>query len=327
VPELCVFGTTDNANGVTRNAWNPARTAGGSSGGSAAAVAAGIVPVAHAADGMGSIRIPAAANGVFGIKPGRGVVPSDMGVDSWGGMSENGVIARSVEDAARVLAVMADDPSLAEPGEPSGSLSITVAANTPSFLVSLDREWREALERTAAALAAAGHTVTERKFPYPANPIPLFARWWSGVATDAADLPFEKLERRVQGHVKMGRRAQRRGWVNEADANRAREAAEAHLAGHDILMTPMLARGVPEAAVWRDRSWLANSWSNLRYAPYAAMWNMLSWPAASVPAGLDAHGMPLAVQLVARPGREALLLQVAAQLERLQPWPFPAAGG
>src|SRR5690606_33035774 len=113
VPELCVFGSTDSAYGHVTNPWNPKYVPGGSSGGSAAAVAAGIVPVAHAADGMGSIRIPAAATGAFGIKPGRGTVPTDMGHDSWGGMSENGVIAHRVQDAALVLSVMAADPALA----------------------------------------------------------------------------------------------------------------------------------------------------------------------------------------------------------------------
>ena len=96
VPEMCVWGTTDSAFGITRNPWSPGRTPGGSSGGSAVAVAAGMVPVAHGADGMGSIRIPAACVGIVGLKPGTGVVPAELGVNDWYGMSENGVFATTV---------------------------------------------------------------------------------------------------------------------------------------------------------------------------------------------------------------------------------------
>ena len=108
-----MFGTTDSTFGVTRNPWNLALTPGGSSGGSAAAVAAGTVPVAHGNDGMGSIRIPAACCGLVGIKAGLGVVPADLGNGSWFDMAENGPLATTVADCALTLAVMADRPDLA----------------------------------------------------------------------------------------------------------------------------------------------------------------------------------------------------------------------
>ncbi|HRN29072.1 MAG TPA: amidase family protein, partial [Terrimesophilobacter sp.] len=262
VPELCVFGTTDSHYGHVTNPWNPDHAPGGSSGGASAAVAAGIVPVAHAADGMGSIRIPAAATGTFGIKPGRGTVPAGMGHDSWGGMSENGVIAHRVADAALTLSVMAADPTLASVTEPPHPLRIAVATNTPSFLVSVTRPWREAVNRTADALRAAGHEVTVLKYPYPANPIPLFARWFSGVASDAHDLDHARLEPRTRRHVKLGLRAQRRGWVRPADADREDAKARALFASHDVIMTPTLARRPPLAHAWHKRSWFANIWSN-----------------------------------------------------------------
>ncbi|HEU0206401.1 MAG TPA: amidase, partial [Pseudolysinimonas sp.] len=141
VPELCVFATTDSAFGITRNPWNHERTPGGSSGGSAAAVASGQVPIAHGNDGMGSIRIPAADCGLFGIKPGPGVVPQLIGVDAWFGMSENGPLATTVADAALMLSVMADRPALAHPAEPAAPLRIAVAGGAASPLAPLDPEW------------------------------------------------------------------------------------------------------------------------------------------------------------------------------------------
>ena len=155
VPELCVWGTTDSVFGISRNPWNVDRTPGGSSGGSAAAVASGIVPFAHGNDGMGSIRGPAGNCGLFGLKPGGGVVPQNIGFDSWGGMSENGPLATTVADAALLLSVMSSRPELANPAEPAQPLRIAIAAGEPSPLVKLDPEWRRGLEETADALRAA----------------------------------------------------------------------------------------------------------------------------------------------------------------------------
>jgi len=322
VPELCVWASTDSAFGTTRNPWNPMFTPGGSSGGSAAAVAAGIVPAAHANDGMGSIRIPAANTGLFGIKPGRGTVPADLGYDSWGAMSENGPLTTTVADAALLLSVMADAPSLADVIEPSTPLRIGVAAGTPSFLVRLSAPWRKGLIDTADALRQAGHTVEFVKFPYPANPVPLLARWFAGTADDARDLDHAALEPRTRRHVRLGLRAQRKGWIKQADADRLEADAREFFTKHDILLTPTLARNAPAAEQWHRRSWLRNIWSNMQYAPYPAPWNMLGWPAASVPAGIDSvSGMPTAVQLVAAPSGEATIFGLAAQLERLRPWP------
>jgi amidase len=327
VPELSVWASSDSPFGVTRNPWNPSRTPGGSSGGSAAAVAAGIVPVAHGNDGMGSIRIPAANTGLFGIKPGRGVVPSGLGHDSWGGMAENGPLATTVADAALVLAVLADNPALAVVAEPTAPLRIAVAVGTPSFLVHLSRPWRRAVLDAAETLRDAGHTVEFTRFPYPANPLPVFARWFAGTAADARELDPSLLERRTLRHVKLGLQAQKRGWVKQSDADRFDTDARMFFADYDVLITPALARFAPAATEWHRRSWLRNIWSNLQYAPFAAPWNMLGWPAASVPAGVDeASGMPTAVQLVATPGGERTILGLSAQLERLRPWPRLAPG-
>ena len=331
VPELCVFGTTDSVYGTTRNPWNQAQTPGGSSGGSAAAVASGQVPFAHGNDGMGSIRIPAANCGLFGIKPGSGLVPQDIGVDAWLGMSENGPLATTVADAALLLSVMAGRPELASPLEPSQPLRIAIAAGEPSPLVSLDAEWRRGLTETADALRAAGHIVTEVTFPYDPNPVPLLARWFAGTATDAATLDAGKLERRVRVHARLGRLASRAGLVKDAPVDRLRTRVHGFFADYDLLLTPTLAQPGPLAGNWHERGWWANFLSNIRYAPYPSTWNLLGWPAASIPAGWHATAqVPLAVQIVAEPqpdGRgEALILSLATQIERLRPWPRVAPG-
>ncbi len=331
VPELCVFGTTDSIFGVSRNPWNTERTPGGSSGGSAAAVAAGIVPFAHGNDGMGSVRGPAGNCGLVGLKPGGGVVPQNIGFDSWGGMSENGPLATTVSDAALLLSVMSNRPELANPVEPTQPLRIAIAAGEPSVLVKLDPEWRRALEQTADALRAAGHIVIETKFPYDPNPIPLLARWFAGTAADARELDKSLLNPRTRVHARLGRIASAVGFLNSTPVDRMRTKATRFFNDYDLLITPTLAQSGPKADLWHKRSWFANLASNIAYAPYQSTWNMLDWPAASVPAGWHrVDAVPLGVQIIAPPHPnaegEALILSLALQLERIQPWPRVAPG-
>lgn len=326
VPELCVFGTTDSVFGISRNPWNTERTPGGSSGGSAAAVASGMVPVAHGNDGMGSIRGPAGNCGLFGLKPGPGVVPQDIGADSWGGMSENGPLTTTVADAALLLSVMAGRPELAQPIEPPHPIRIAIAAGEPSALVKLDPEWRRGLEETADALRAAGHIVTTTTFPYDPNPLPLLVRWFAGTAADAKGLDSRLLNRRTQTHARLGRFAMWARLLRSGPVERSRSTITRFFDDYDLLLTPTLAQSGPAAETWSQRSWFANMASNIRYAPYQSTWNLLGWPAASIPAGWHAtDGVPLGVQIVAPPlpnaAGEALILSVALQLERIRPWP------
>jgi len=325
VPELCVFGATDSVYGITRNPWNRDRTAGGSSGGSASAVASGQVAIAHGNDGMGSIRIPAANCGLVGLKPGAGVVPQDIGVDAWFGMSENGPLATTVADAALMFSVMAGLPELATVTEPVTPLRIAIAGGVASPLAPLDPEWARGLAETADALRGAGHHVSEVVFPYPSNPLPLLARWFAGTATDADLLDAKLLEPRIRTHARWGRVLARQAR-DPKPVEVFREKALEFFADFDVLITPSLAQpGIP-AIEWYKKSWFANVAANVRYAPYASPWNLLGWPAASIPAGTHATvGTPLAVQLVAAPradaAGEALVLSLALQLERLRPWP------
>jgi amidase len=325
VPELCVFGATDSRFGLTRNPWDLSRTPGGSSGGSAAAVAAGMVAVAHGNDGMGSIRIPAACCGLVGFKPGRGVVPSELGNGSWFDMAENGALATSVDDCALLLSVMAGRRDLAAVTDP-GRVRVAVSTAAPAPFTPVDRHWAAAARQTGALLRGAGHHVSTAHPPYGQfTALSLMVRWVAGTELDARLLASpSQLEPRTRRHAQLGRVALHLGLPREQGRARWQAATERFFADHDVLVTPALAQAPIEAAAWGQRGWLANFLANIRYAPFAAPWNLAGWPAIAVPAGLHPNGMPLSVQLVGRPGSETLLLGVAHQLEALCPWPRTA---
>ncbi|MFW2241874.1 amidase [Rhodococcus opacus] len=315
LPELAVWGTTDAPGHITRNPWNPSRTCGGSSGGAAAAVAAGMVPLAHGTDGLGSIRIPSANCGVFGIKPGRGVVPSELGATSWFGMAENGPIATTVDDAALMLSVLADRPELARIGA-SEPLRIAVAAGSPTFLATVDPQWRDAAVRAGRELTGSGHDVEPATLPYPVNLLPVLARWTAGTAADAKGLDLRLLQPRTRRHVAVGRALGR--FVRPEQVGRLEESLRAFFENYDVVITPALAQPPLAATTWSERSWLSNIVANVRYAPFSALWNLVGWPAASVPVGTHSHsGTPLAVQIAAPPGGEARILALAAHIERV----------
>lgn len=327
VPELCVFGATDSVYGVTRNPWSLDRTPGGSSGGSAAAVASGQVPVAHGNDGMGSVRIPAACTGLVGIKPGGGVVPCDLGETDWYGLSENGALGTTVADTALLLSVMAGDPSLAQLDDVP-TLRIAVSTRPPVQGVKVDREHVRALFETAGALLRDGHEVERHDPTYPNSAaVAGLVRWFAGTYADAAVLDSALLEPRIRSHAAIGKQAVERGLLKEEPRDAWKQKAGELLTTYDVLMTPVLAQAPIEAKRWGEENWATSMAVNVRYAPFAAPWNIASFPAMSVPAGVHpVHGTPMAVQLVARPGREHLLLALAARIEALRPWPRTAPG-
>jgi amidase len=322
LPELSAFGTTDDADVVTRNPWDLRRTPGGSSGGAGAAVAAGFVPVAQGNDSMGSIRIPAACCGVVGLKPGRGVVPSLLGANSWFGMGENGPLATTVADAVLALDVMAGRREGESRMPAPGRLRIAVSRRSPMLGVFPDRDVRDGLTRAARALVRQGHDAFVAGPPYPPAIIrAVLSRWFGGVAMDAEQLPDQSLlQPRTRRHVAIGRQMIDRGLVRESDRAVWDAAVEELFDRYDVLMTPALAGPPPPASHWADRSWASNIRANARFAPYAAPWNFAGVPAMSVPVGIRSDGMPAAVQLVGAPGSEALLCAVASQLEQELPW-------
>lgn len=329
MPELGLWGTTDDATAVTRNPWDLGRTPGGSSGGSAAAVAAGLVPIAHANDGLGSIRIPAACCGLVGLKPGRGVVPCQLGADDWFGLTEHGMLATTVADAAVGFQALAGRPQ--EKLVPPQRLRVGVSLRSPVRGVSPDASNRDAVAAAGRLLAAAGHdTVSADPVYSTALGLRGIATWFAAAAADVrvAGLDQRRLQRRSRQHVRFGELVQRRGYVRRVDRDAWRERAVGFLTDRsiDLLLTPALAGLPPRAISWSARSWRANLMANLRYAPYAAPWNIAGLPALVVPVGRRPDGLPVAVQLVGPPGSELLLLGVAGQFEMQSPWARHAPG-
>jgi amidase len=322
VPELCLYAATDGPGTVTRNPWDTAHTAGGSSGGSAAAVASGSVPLAHGNDSMGSLRIPAAASGLVTLKPGRGVVPADLGADGWSGMGANGALATTVADLAVAHAVLAGE----EPGPltaPDRPLRIAVSLRSPLGGAAPDAATRAAVEAVAARLTAAGHAVVRRDPPITTGVAAGgIARWMAGAEDDAAHLGIDRADLlpRTRAHARVGRMVRRAGMLRPSTAERFRDRMIAFFGDVDVLLTPVTNGPPLPARPWHERSWMANLTANARWAPWNAAWNLAALPAAAVPAGTRAEGLPVAVQFVGPPGAEGRLLWLAGELERQQPW-------
>lgn len=322
VPELCLYGATDGPGTVTRNPWDTARSPAGSSGGSAAAVASGCVPVAHGNDGMGSLRLPAAACGLLTLKPGRGVVPSGIGADSWSGMAENGVLATTAADLALLHAVLAGEEP-APPADPGRPLRVAVSTRSPIPGLSADAASLAAVERTAQALREAGHQVVPRDPPVPPSAaVGTLARWMAGAWDDARHLgiPLELLPPRARTHARMGRLARRAGLVRSRTAESFRDRMIAFFAEADLLLTPATNGPPLPARPWHERSFMTNITANARWALWTAAWNLAALPASVVPAGVRADGSPVGVHFGGPPGAEQRLLWVAGELERRAPW-------
>jgi len=337
-PELCIWSFTESVtNGLTRNPWALEHTPGGSSGGGAAAVAAGLAGAALASDGAGSIRIPSAWCGLFGLKPQRGRVPIAPEIGHWNDLTTLGVLTRSVADTALfhdAVAGGAQDPGAPDP--PSRSFAsaassdpprmrIAVAANPPPGPPApLHEDNRAALDETVELLRSLGHEVNEVRIDYgrPPATLNLAARFLAGIHADGATFEHpERLERRTRAVMRMG------GLISPATLARIR-AGEAELRerlgvplrDHDLLLTPTTAVPPPPLAEYAGRGALRTLSGVGREVPYCPTWNVTGQPAASVPAGLDDHGLPRAVQLVARAGEETTLMSLAAQIERARPW-------
>jgi amidase len=323
MPELGLWGVTDGPDEPTRNPWALDRTPGGSSGGAAAAVAAGLVPMAHANDGLGSIRIPAACCGLVGLKPGRGVVPRDLGVDDWFGLVEHGVLTTTVADAAVGFSVLAGrrPAKLTEPGR----LRVGVSLRSPAPGVRPDEPNRSAVATAAKLLVNAGHDTVTAEPSYPtAVQAGVLATWLASAYREAVGngLDLAALQPRTRNHVRLGKYAYDRGYVRESQRESWRERSIQFFADRNIsvLLTPALATTPPPADGYAAGSWRHSMVVNMRYAPYAAPWNFASLPAIVVPVGVRPDGLPLAVQLVGPPDSELLLLGLAGQLEMVNPW-------
>jgi amidase len=323
LPELGLWPFTEStAFGVARNPWSLEHSPGGSSGGSAAAVAAAMVPIALAADGGGSIRMPASNCGLLGIKPGLGVVPFPAGPSALCGMSEFGPLATTVADLALTLDVLAGTGayrSVALPGRP---LRIGVTAKPGAVGVKVDAEVRTALDRTAGTLRDAGHQVVAADPPWRNGDAgPFLHRFFVGVAEEAAPLDRAALEPRTRAEARAGRALRRARPVPSGPPARVLARYQAWFEDHDVLLSPTLAAPPLRVGAYEGKGLTRTVLGLTGYMPFTPAFNLVGFPAASVPAGTSAEGLPLGVQLAAAPGGEALLLSLARQLETLRPWP------
>ena len=322
VPELCLYASTDGPGAVSRNPWDTARSPAGSSGGSAAAVASGSVPLAHGNDGLGSLRLPAAACGLVTLKPGRGVVPGGIGFDDWSGMAVNGALATTVADLALAHAVLAGE----EPGPPAAPgrpLRIAVSTRSPLPGLRADRQALAAVDSVVGLLEAAGHTVVRRDPPMSASAAAgAVARWMAGAEDDAEHLGIDRsaLQPRSRTHARLGRMVRRAGLIRPRTAERFRERMVAWFDDVDMLLSPVTTSPPLPARPWHERSFLANVTASARWAPWTAASNLAGLPALVLPAGTRPEGLPLAVQFVGPPGAEGRLLWLAGELEQTQPW-------
>jgi len=335
-PEFGSTAVTESLlNGACRNPWDTSRTPGGSSGGAAAAVAAGVLPLAHGSDGGGSLRIPASCCGLFALKPSRGrVSPAPLTSGSLE-LSQNGAISVTVRDAAAFLDAVAGyepgdaqwapptaRPFLDEVGAPPGRLRIAFTT-TPPIDRPVDPRVAAVAHDAAEALAALGHDVVDATPPWRHDPVlDQFARLWSlGPALYPADpAAFEPLNR----------------WLAEcAHAQTSVEYAQAVVGlqrlsravvafffdeGFDAVLTPALAKlPVPIGWVFEPSDPRAQFERGAELTPFTPVVNVTGQPAMTVPfAVLD--GLPAGVQVIGRPADEATLFRLAAQLEEAHPW-------
>jgi amidase len=337
LPELAVYPWTESATfGATRNPWDLGATTGGSSGGSAAAVAAGLVAAGLASDGGGSIRIPAACCGLFGLKPQRGRVSLMPDSEHWHGLSVLGSVTRSVLDSALWLDVVSGradgDSEAARPPATSfveaaksvpGKLRIAVSTATgPSSMAKVRPDVERAVDETAELLRGLGHEV-ERRNPNYGVMEPLFLpRYLRGIYDDSRRLAHpERLERRIRKLAAAGR------LITLGTVARARAAEPQFTArlgeifrDFDVLLTPTIPMPPWPLLKFEGRGVLLATMGAADITPFTVPWNISGQPAASVPAGFTRQGLPLAVQLIGRPHDETTLLSLAAQLEAERPW-------
>jgi Asp-tRNA(Asn)/Glu-tRNA(Gln) amidotransferase A subunit family amidase len=338
-PEFCYRGITDNdVFGLTRNPWDPGRTPGGSSGGSGAAVAAGMVPLAVGTDGGGSIRIPASFCGIAGIKPTFGLVPKEPGFRNWRTLSVDGPLARTVRDLALMLSVMAG-PSAADDQAlpiPAGDLPAAVEAADVSGLrvahsvdlgfAPVEQDVRAAFAHAIEALGAAGWDLTAAA-PPPTPPIEmwntiavaegfasegaLLGEWAARMSFDTADL------------VRAGENVSAREYLDAQD-ERARYTREwlEFFGRFDLLLTPAMQLTAFPVGILSPGSIDGEPIDPFfdDWCTFCAPANLTGQPAASVPIGFGDGGLPVGLQIVGRRFEEAAVLAAAASVERVLPW-------
>jgi amidase len=347
-PEFGILPVTEPRRfGPTRNPWDTTRTTGGSSGGSAAAVASGMVPVAHANDGGGSIRIPASCCGLFGLKPSRGrVTLAPRYGDLMGGLVAEHVLSRSVRDSAAILDWTSEPvpgepyaappparPFAAEVGADPGRMRVGVTSAAPNQ-APVDPVCVRAVEQAAALCSELGHEVVEVTLPnleehgFTEHFITLWAAGNAWVALDWEErlgrtATEEDLEPLTWAVVSLGRSTSADRYLKAVqELQRATRRLAAWAEDLDVLLTPTL--GEPPLPLGTLDSPADNPLHGLfraaAFVPFTPMCNVTGQPAASIPLHWDDEGLPIGVQVVARYGDEASIIRLASQLEAAAPW-------
>lgn len=346
VPEFGSTVTTESlAYGPCRNPWNLAHSTGGSSGGSAAAVAAGIVPMAHANDGGGSIRIPASENGLVGLKPTRGRVSHGPAAgEGWAGSTIDGVVTRTVRDAAAALdgisgrevgdpynAIPPDRPYAEEVGVDPGRLRIGLCPGLPDG--STDRECMQGVESAGRLLESLGHRV-ELAHPDALFDAELGAHFLTVLsASTAADfdrwaevvgrpLGPDDVEPTNWFFAERGRATTAPEYIAAVDGFHAWQRRLAAWweddDGFDVLVTPTLSTPPPELGWLTDPDEGPGRVAHL--VAFTSQFNVSGQPAASLPLHMSDTGLPIGIQFVGRYGDETTLVRLASQLEQAAPW-------
>jgi amidase len=335
LPELAICGFTESPTwGDTRNPWDLSKTPGGSSGGSGAAVAAGMSAIAHATDGGGSIRWPAAYCGLFGLKPQRSRISLWPDREHWYGLSVTGCVTRTVMDTALYLDVMSGPEKGDFESPPPFERPLTEVARTaPGKLriacttktatpVRKSKEVLAAYNETIELLRSLGHEVTDASLSYSRAPMDFFALYLRGIRDEALTLPHpERFSAQTRGFVRMGRLFSDRRMAKVKDRMPAAAAKINRVfRDHDVLLTPALAQPPFEIGRWRKAGALRTLNGMGEIDPYCFTWNYTGQPAATIPAGFTDGGLPLSVMLIAPPNREDVLVSLGAQIEAERPW-------
>lgn len=347
-PEFGLTGTTESVlAGPTRNPWNPERIAGGSSGGAAAAVAAGVIPAAHATDGGGSIRIPASACGLFGLKPSRGRVPmGPLRTEGWGGMSVHHAVSRTVRDSAAILdathgtepgsrygAPSPERPYLQEVGRDPGRLRIALMLS-PFSGAPVDPEVVEATRAAARLLESLGHHVEEAapKIDMAAIAASSFALMASSVAADCIDrasalgiaLGPDVVERTTLDFIAIGKSMSAMDYARGNNAYQAAAIAIGQfMQKFDVILSPTLsAPPLPLGRIGLDTGRSMAEWGQEvgAFTAFCGIYNGTGQPSMSLPLAMSKDGLPIGVMATGRYGEEGLLLRLAGQIERAAPW-------
>lgn len=333
IPEFALSCYSENLiSAPAGNPIDPTRTPGGSSGGAAAAVAAGMLPLAPGTDGGGSIRIPAAATGLVGFKPGRGTIPTDEQAGGVGNLAVTGPLARNVADAALLMDALMDPTqskgsylAAAQRGaqdiSPARVGFTTAAPFHPDLNITLSKHAVSALTQATIALAKAGHQVNELELSYAPNYHEHFQVTWTSKMAEAA-LPEGAIDRMgpLAKHfmeLAAARTAEYTANAEKQLSNWADHTRKQLFEDADIVITPVLAFTPPKLGAFTALEPQADYEYQCQFTPYTSMINVMGLPAISVPIHTDDDGFSWSVQAIGRPGAETELFKLAAHLESL----------